>query len=202
MGTLYAQVERLVRQASHQADASISLYYFNAALYLLRVLKGNAASKPVPKTPKKEKASSKPSGSEVSSPAQEGLANSTHRQRAGSTCPFHRSGVEATPPRGPAVSLLEAARALPRTRHRVPSMTQVLSHVTQAAGGLDLSLVTPIYSSALTSFLTKRNSPLTVPMFLSLFSRHPVSIGVGPPRGPCLAQAAPRHPLTASVGAL
>ncbi|XP_039110421.1 myb-binding protein 1A [Hyaena hyaena] len=107
VGTLYAQVERLVRQASHQADASISLYYFNAALYLLRVLKGNAASKPVSKTPKKEKASSKPSGSE-------------------------------------------------------------------AAGGLDLSLVTPIYSSALTSFLTKRNSPLTVPMFLSLFSRHPV----------------------------
>lgn len=39
---------------------------------------------------------------------------------------------------------------------------------------MDLSLVTPIFSSALTSFLTKRNSPLTVPMFLSLFSRHPV----------------------------
>uniref|UniRef100_A0A673V5K9 MYB binding protein 1a n=1 Tax=Suricata suricatta TaxID=37032 RepID=A0A673V5K9_SURSU len=110
VGTLYVQVERLVGQASRQADASVSLYYFNAALYLLRVLKGNAASKPISKTPKKEKAGSKAKGSEVA----------------------------------------------------------------QAAGGLDLSLLTPVYSSALTSFLTKRNSPLTVPMFLSLFSRHPV----------------------------
>ncbi|XP_037664775.1 myb-binding protein 1A [Choloepus didactylus] len=39
---------------------------------------------------------------------------------------------------------------------------------------LDLNLMTPVYSSALSSFLTKRNSPLTVPMFLSLFTRHPV----------------------------
>uniref|UniRef100_A0A2K6QSS8 MYB binding protein 1a n=1 Tax=Rhinopithecus roxellana TaxID=61622 RepID=A0A2K6QSS8_RHIRO len=39
---------------------------------------------------------------------------------------------------------------------------------------LDLNLVTRVYSSALSSFLTKRNSPLTVPMFLSLFSRHPL----------------------------
>uniref|UniRef100_A0A0D9RL55 MYB binding protein 1a n=1 Tax=Chlorocebus sabaeus TaxID=60711 RepID=A0A0D9RL55_CHLSB len=44
----------------------------------------------------------------------------------------------------------------------------------QAASCLDLNLVTQVYSSALSSFLTKRNSPLTVPMFLSLFSRHPV----------------------------
>ncbi|XP_025218486.1 myb-binding protein 1A isoform X2 [Theropithecus gelada] len=44
----------------------------------------------------------------------------------------------------------------------------------QAASCLDLNLVTRVYSSALSSFLTKRNSPLTVPMFLSLFSRHPV----------------------------
>ncbi|XP_078228661.1 myb-binding protein 1A isoform X14 [Callithrix jacchus] len=44
----------------------------------------------------------------------------------------------------------------------------------QAAGCLDLNLTIRIYSSALSSFLTKRHSPLTVPMFLSLFSRHPV----------------------------
>ncbi|KAL4835434.1 hypothetical protein H8958_020975 [Nasalis larvatus] len=44
----------------------------------------------------------------------------------------------------------------------------------QAASCLDLNLVTRVYSSALSSFLTKRNSPLTVPMFLSLFSRHPL----------------------------
>uniref|UniRef100_A0A8C7EU81 MYB binding protein 1a n=1 Tax=Neovison vison TaxID=452646 RepID=A0A8C7EU81_NEOVI len=96
LGALYAQVERLVQQAGRQADASLSLYYFNAALYLLRVLKGNSTA------------------------------------------------------------------------------ATLLSPVAQASGGLDLSLVTPIFSSALTSFLTKRNSPLTVPMFLSLFSRHPV----------------------------
>lgn len=62
----------------------------------------------------------------------------------------------------------------------------------QAAGCLDLSLVTPIYSSALTSFLTRRNSPLTVPMFLSLFSRHPVSVGLARPPAP-----RPRPQLTA-----
>ncbi|XP_075850349.1 myb-binding protein 1A isoform X2 [Microcebus murinus] len=44
----------------------------------------------------------------------------------------------------------------------------------QTASCLDLNFVTPVYSSALSSFLSKRNSPLTAPMFLSLFSRHPV----------------------------
>ncbi|XP_032695914.1 myb-binding protein 1A [Lontra canadensis] len=107
MGALYAQVERLVQQAGRQADASLSLYYFNAALYLLRVLKGNSTAAAVCKPQKKEKAGPKPGDP-------------------------------------------------------------------KASGGLDLSLVTPIFSSALTSFLTKRNSPLTVSMFLSLFSRHPV----------------------------
>ncbi|XP_058416005.1 myb-binding protein 1A isoform X2 [Diceros bicornis minor] len=109
--TLYTQVERLVQQASHQADSSLSLYYFNASLYLLRVLKGNTADRSIPKSQKKERA-----GPDTS-----------------------------TKPKGP-----------------------------EAPSSLDLSLVTPIYSSALSSFLTKRNSPLTVPMFLSLFSRHPV----------------------------
>ncbi|XP_045442616.1 myb-binding protein 1A isoform X3 [Pipistrellus kuhlii] len=102
--TVSTQVERLVQQAAHQADSSVALYYFNASLYLLRVLKGNTR-----KPQKKEKAGTKPKGPEVA----------------------------------------------------------------QAASCLDLNIVTPIYSSALSSFLTKRNSPLTIPMFLSLFSRHP-----------------------------
>ncbi|XP_057356994.1 myb-binding protein 1A isoform X3 [Manis pentadactyla] len=67
--TLYPQVERLVQQAGHQADSSISFYYFNASLYLLRVLKGSTADRPVPKTQKKEKAgtdpSTKPKGSKA-----------------------------------------------------------------------------------------------------------------------------------------
>ena len=95
--------------------------------------------------------------------------------------------VEATTPGDPALSLPKAVRALPRTGDPLPCVTRALSQVAQAAGGLDLSLVTPIYSSALTSFLTRRNSPLTVTMFLSLFSRHPVSIGAGPPPGPLLS---------------
>uniref|UniRef100_A0A8C3YV43 MYB binding protein 1a n=1 Tax=Catagonus wagneri TaxID=51154 RepID=A0A8C3YV43_9CETA len=81
---VYARLERLVQQAGRQADSSVALYYFNASLYLLRVLRA-----------------------------------------------------------------IEAAC-------------------------LDLSRLTPIYSSVLSAFLTKRNSPLGVPMFLSLFSRHPV----------------------------
>ncbi|XP_016056442.1 PREDICTED: myb-binding protein 1A isoform X2 [Miniopterus natalensis] len=114
MDTLYTQVERLVQQAAHQADSSVALYYFNASLYLLRVLKGNTADRSICKTQKKAKAGAKPS----------------------------------TKPKG--------------------------AEVAQATSCLDLNLVTPIYSSALSSFLTKRNSPLTVPMFLSLFSRHPM----------------------------
>lgn len=70
--TLYTQVERLVQQASHQADSSISLYYFNASLYLLRVLKGNTADRSICKTQKKDKAgtdtSTKPKGPKVSRP--------------------------------------------------------------------------------------------------------------------------------------
>ncbi|XP_058902828.2 myb-binding protein 1A [Kogia breviceps] len=109
--TLYAQLERLVQQAGRQADSSVSLYYFNASLYLLRVLKGNAVGSSTRKAQKKEK-----------------------------------GGTDTgTQPQGP-----------------------------EAASCLDLSLVTPVYSSALSSFLTKRNSPLTAPMFLSLFSRHPM----------------------------
>ncbi|KAM5215341.1 myb-binding protein 1A isoform 2-T2 [Hipposideros larvatus] len=108
--TLYTQVERLVQQAGHQADSSISRYYFNASFYLLRVLKGNTSEK------------------------------STHKKKAGTD-----TNSKPTDPK-----------------------------VAQATSCFDLSRVTPIYSSALRSFLTKRNSPLTVPMFLSLFSRHPM----------------------------
>ncbi|XP_023586766.1 myb-binding protein 1A [Trichechus manatus latirostris] len=104
---LHAQLERLVQQAGRQADSSVALYYFNASLYLLRVLKGNTANALPLKTPKKQKASAK-------------------------------------------------------------------AKVPEATSCLDLKRVTPVYSSALSSFLSKRNSPLTVPMFLSLFCRHPV----------------------------
>ncbi|KAM6163421.1 myb-binding protein 1A [Rhynchocyon petersi] len=104
---LHAQVERLVEQAGHQADSSVALYFFNASLYLLRVLKGNTVSAPPLKTPKKQKAGTK--------------------------------APEA-----------------------------------QTTSCLDLKRVTLVYSSALSSFLTKRNNPLTIPMFLALFCRHPV----------------------------
>lgn len=40
----------LVEQAGRQLDSSISLYYFNASLFLLRVLKGNAIHKAQAKT--------------------------------------------------------------------------------------------------------------------------------------------------------
>lgn len=68
VGALYAQVERLVQQAGRQVDASLSLYYFNAALYLLRVLKGNSTAATVCKPQKKEKAGPKPGGPKVSRP--------------------------------------------------------------------------------------------------------------------------------------
>nr|XP_045013847.1 myb-binding protein 1A isoform X2 [Jaculus jaculus] len=102
---LHTQVERLVQQAGRQADSSVALYYFNASLYLLRVLKGNISK--------------------------------SHQQG---------DNTELEP----------------------------MDQEAQTANCLDLSFVTLVYSEALSSFLTKRNSPLTVPMFLSLFSRYPV----------------------------
>uniref|UniRef100_A0A8C4M7L9 MYB binding protein 1a n=1 Tax=Equus asinus asinus TaxID=83772 RepID=A0A8C4M7L9_EQUAS len=73
----------------------------------------------------------------------------------------------STRPRG------RRSQPLPLYQGPLSLASHQLSHVTQAPSSFDLSLVTPVYSSALSSFLTKRNSPLTVPMFLSLFSRHP-----------------------------
>ncbi|EDL12682.1 myb-binding protein 1A [Mus musculus] len=103
---LHAQVERLVQQAGSQADASVALYYFNASLYLLRVLKGNTNKR-------------------------------------------HQDG------------------------HKLHGADTEDSE-DQAANCLDLDFVTRVYSASLESLLTKRNSSLTVPMFLSLFSRYPV----------------------------
>uniref|UniRef100_A0A8C4FHQ2 MYB binding protein 1a n=1 Tax=Catagonus wagneri TaxID=51154 RepID=A0A8C4FHQ2_9CETA len=104
---VYARLERLVQQAGRQADSSVALYYFNASLYLLRVLRASALDKSTRETQEEERAAATAQGPE-------------------------------------------------------------------AASCLDLSRLTPIYSSVLSAFLTKRNSPLGVPMFLSLFSRHPV----------------------------
>ncbi|XP_055982655.1 myb-binding protein 1A [Sorex fumeus] len=99
---LHPRLAWLVQQAGRQVDASISLYYFNGSLYLLRVLKGNAI----------------------------------HKAQRENDC---------DKPGSP-----------------------------KASSGLNLSFVVPLYSSALSSFLTRRNSPLTAPMFLDLFNRHPV----------------------------
>lgn len=107
---LHAQVERLVQQAGNQADASVALYYFNASLYLLRVLKGN--------TTKRYQDGQKLEGADIKSEPKDSEVPTT-------SC-------------------------------------------------LDLDFVTRVYSVSLESLLTKRNSPLTIPMFLDLFSRYPV----------------------------
>uniref|UniRef100_A0A4X2MEM5 MYB binding protein 1a n=1 Tax=Vombatus ursinus TaxID=29139 RepID=A0A4X2MEM5_VOMUR len=44
---------------------------------------------------------------------------------------------------------------------------------TEGSSCLDLARVTQLYTEALTSFLSKRNSPLTAAMFVDLFTRHP-----------------------------
>uniref|UniRef100_A0A8C0XGT2 Myb-binding protein 1A n=1 Tax=Castor canadensis TaxID=51338 RepID=A0A8C0XGT2_CASCN len=135
---LHAQVERLVQQAGHQADSSVALYYFNASLYLLRVLKGN-----------------------------------TKRH-------FHESQKQPRANTGPESKGPQVSRACQRTTGEAPEVEgktcpgPTLTILKVTASCLDLSIVTPVYSSALSSFLTKRNSSLTVSMFLSLFSRYPV----------------------------
>lgn len=96
--------------------------------------------------------------------------------------------------KNPAFNLLNSQALFPYQGPLLPGITPALSQVAQATSCLDLSLVTPVYSSALSSFLTKRNSPLTIPMFLSLFSRHPVSVGAGPPLGAPAQPSPPSQP--------
>ncbi|MBN3310123.1 MBB1A protein, partial [Amia calva] len=56
---LHDMLERLLTRAQRQPDSSVSLYYFSAALYLVRVLKGNLSSSPDPAAGK-SKAAAKP----------------------------------------------------------------------------------------------------------------------------------------------
>lgn len=179
--TVYAQLERLVRQAGQQADSSVALYHFNASLYLLRVLKGSTVDKSAQKE-KTTAADASAQGREVSRPDPGRLPCPEMGARPrgrGATRPFHGVGVEAKPSPGSSGPPSEGS----------PASHCALSLVVQAATCLDLSRVTPIYSAVLSSFLTKRNSPLTVPMFLSLFCRHPVSAGPATPLGPCSARS-------------
>lgn len=179
--TVYAQLERLVRQAGQQADSSVALYHFNASLYLLRVLKGSTVDKSAQKE-KTTAADASAQGREVSRPDPGRLPCPEMGARPrgrGATRPFHGGGVEAKPSPGSSGPPSEGS----------PASHCALSLVVQAATCLDLSRVTPIYSAVLSSFLTKRNSPLTVPMFLSLFCRHPVSAGLATPLGPCSARS-------------
>lgn len=97
-------------------------------------------------------------------------------------------------PAGPTFQPSEGSQPLPLYQGPLSLASHQLSHVTQAPSSFDLSLVTPIYSSALSSFLTKRNSPLTVPMFLSLFSRHPVSVVTAHPWGRLLSPVPTSQP--------
>lgn len=130
MGTLYAQVERLVQQAGRQADAAVSLYYFNAALYLLRVLKGNAAGKPVCKAPKKEKAGSQPKGPEVSGP-RPGSHSPRRTQAAGrGRLPVSQMGSGGHDSRGPSSQPSEGGPG--SAPYRGPS---ALRHTGSLSGG-------------------------------------------------------------------
>ncbi|XP_072475071.1 myb-binding protein 1A [Notamacropus eugenii] len=57
-----------------------------------------------------------------------------------------------------------------------PKKQRKVSVLPQAEGSscLDLARVTHLYTEALTSFLSKRNSPFTAAMFVDLFTRHPM----------------------------
>uniref|UniRef100_A0A8C2DGR2 MYB binding protein (P160) 1a n=1 Tax=Cyprinus carpio TaxID=7962 RepID=A0A8C2DGR2_CYPCA len=98
---LHDMLERLIGRAQKLTDSSVSLYYFSAALYLLKVLRG-------------------------------------------------------------VVSERDSANA-PST----PSELRLM-------GKVDVERVTTCFRNALTSFMTKRKSPLTGAMFIDLFSRFPV----------------------------
>ncbi|XP_042579090.1 myb-binding protein 1A-like protein isoform X1 [Cyprinus carpio] len=98
---LHEMLERLIGRAQKLTDSSVSPYYFSAALYVLKVLRG-------------------------------------------------------------VVSEQDSANA--------PSTPAEL----RLMGKMDVERVTTCFKNALTSFLTKRKSPLTGAMFIDLFSRFPV----------------------------
>ncbi|XP_016363395.1 myb-binding protein 1A-like protein [Sinocyclocheilus anshuiensis] len=98
---LHEMLERLIGRAQKLTDSSVSLYYFSAALYVVKVLRG-------------------------------------------------------------IVSEQDSANA--------PSTPAEL----RLMGKVDVERVTTCFRNALTSFLTKRKSPLTGAMFIDLFSRFPV----------------------------
>ncbi|KAF4113848.1 myb-binding protein 1A-like protein [Onychostoma macrolepis] len=98
---LHEMLERLIGRAQKLTDSSVSLYYFSAALYVLKVLRG-------------------------------------------------------------VVSEQDSANA--------PSTPAEL----RLMGKVDVERVTTCFRNALTSFMTKRKSPLTGAMFIDLFSRFPV----------------------------
>ncbi|XP_059404770.1 myb-binding protein 1A-like protein isoform X1 [Carassius carassius] len=98
---LHDMLERLIGRAQKLTDSSVSLYYFSAALYVLKVLRG-------------------------------------------------------------VVSEQDSANA--------PSTASEL----RLMGKVDVERATTCFRNALTSFMTKRKSPLTGAMFIDLFSRFPV----------------------------
>uniref|UniRef100_A0A8C2DVF1 MYB binding protein (P160) 1a n=1 Tax=Cyprinus carpio TaxID=7962 RepID=A0A8C2DVF1_CYPCA len=98
---LHEMLERLIGRAQKLTDSSVSPYYFSAALYVLKVLRGVV--------------SEQDSANTSSTPAELRLM-----------------------------------------------------------GKMDVERVTTCFKNALTSFLTKRKSPLTGAMFIDLFSRFPV----------------------------
>ncbi|KAL1273708.1 hypothetical protein QQF64_026522 [Cirrhinus molitorella] len=98
---LHEMLERLIGRAEKLTDSSVALYYFSAAVYVLKVLRG-------------------------------------------------------------VVREQDSANA--------PTTTSELTIM----GKVDVERVTTCFKKALTSFMTKRNTPLTGAMFIDLFSRFPV----------------------------
>nr|XP_008269086.2 myb-binding protein 1A isoform X2 [Oryctolagus cuniculus] len=95
----------------------------------------------------------------------EQLVQRAGRQADSSVALYHFNG---------SLYLLRVLKGSPAEKCTQKSQKKPKTRSPQATSCLDLNRVTSVYSAALSSFLTKRNSPLTVPMFLSLFSRYPV----------------------------
>ncbi|XP_053222954.1 myb-binding protein 1A [Podarcis raffonei] len=64
--------------------------------------------------------------------------------------------------------------AQPKKKLKSSEGSGALTAQSLAVGSLDLDRVSAVYKEALNLFLTKRKSPLTGPMFLDLFERHPI----------------------------
>uniref|UniRef100_A0A671TVL6 MYB binding protein (P160) 1a n=1 Tax=Sparus aurata TaxID=8175 RepID=A0A671TVL6_SPAAU len=132
-GELHDLLDKLMTKTQKLSDSSVSLYYFSASLYVVKVLRGAP-----PAETKDDKA------------------------EATDVCFFHTL-INLSPDKIISICFLMCCLICHGVRVQLRFM-----------GNVDVDRVSAVFREALSSFLSKRKSPLTTQMFTDLFNRFPV----------------------------